>query len=146
MPQLDFAHYPFLSQFFWLFISFIALYISSAKVILPRISKTMEMRDNTVKNALQEAESLKKESDSFLTEFQESITDAQTEANRIIQTAQSKVKAKTDAAITKAEKEISNKIAQGQKNIEAFANDNDTTITKLSDDIYDNLIKKYTNV
>ena len=53
MPQLDFEHYPFLSQFFWLFTSFIILYICAAKIILPRISKIMEVRDNTIKNALE---------------------------------------------------------------------------------------------
>jgi len=71
MPQLDFANYPFISQIFWLALSFFVLYIYSAKIILPRISKTIEMRDRTIKTALREAEDAKEqlEKNKEITEF-----------------------------------------------------------------------------
>lgn len=146
MPQLDFAHYPFLSQFFWLFTSFIVLYVCIAKIILPRISKVMEVRDVTIKDALKEAENLKNEANSFANEFEDSLNDAKIEANRIITTAQNKIKAKTDATIAEVELKISKKISDSEKNIKSFIKNNDKAITKLSDEIYNNLTKKYTDV
>ena len=69
MPQLDFANYPFISQIFWLLTSFIILYIAVSKVILPRISQIIEKREISIKNALENAEKLKNEATSFVTDY-----------------------------------------------------------------------------
>jgi len=46
MPQFDFIHYS--SQIFWFMICFIALYITAAFVILPRIRDIIEARKNLI--------------------------------------------------------------------------------------------------
>jgi len=46
MPQFDFIHYS--SQIFWFLLCFIALYITAARVILPRIGEIIDARKNLI--------------------------------------------------------------------------------------------------
>ena len=146
MPQLDFANYPFLSQFFWLFTSFIILYIAAAKVILPRISHIIEMRDSTINNALKEAEELRNKAESSLQNYESALDNAKSEARNIIEQAQQKSKIAADKAIKKLDTEIATQIADTEKRITQFTAENKDNVKKLSEEIYQNLIKKYSNV
>ena len=143
MPQLDFAHYPFLSQFFWLFVSFAILYFYSAKVILPRISKTLETRDKTIKDALNEAERIKEDANSYMLECENLLDEARVKSAQIISEAKDKVSKKAKSESQKIDKKITEKISDAAKRIADFKVSNKKAITDLSDEIYNNLIKKY---
>ena len=143
MPQVDFAHYPFISQFFWLFISFALLYFYSSKIILPRISKTLEHRNKTIQEALNEAEKIKNDASSYIAECENLLDKARSEAADIIAKAEEKIEKQAQAQAKKIDKEIAKQISDAEDRIADFKTSNEKIVTELSDEIYNNLIKKY---
>jgi len=143
MPQLDFAHYPFISQIFWLLVSFAVLYFYAAKIILPRISKTLEMRDRTIETALNEAEKIKVEASKYVAQNEDAVSAARVEAKNIISEAQAQITKKTNNELNKIDKQIAEQLAEAKKKIAKLKKSSETKISKLTDEIYNNLIKNY---
>lgn len=143
MPQLDFANYPFISQIFWLLTSFLILYISVSRIILPRISQIIEKRDISIKNALENAEKLKNEATSFVTDYEQSYIEARKESEKIMLDAQQQIKQKTDQTLAQNDKETEEKISVAEKNIQSFLDEQNDNIEELSTEIYNYLIKKH---
>lgn len=143
MPQLDFANYPFISQIFWLGLSFFVLYIYSAKIILPRISKTIEMRDRTIKTALGEAEDAKEKLEKNKENNEILLADARHKSRDLIRQAQSKIGKKANLAQSKTDAIITEKINDCKIYIEELKENSKKEISTLTENIYNNLLKKY---
>ncbi|MFZ8865043.1 MAG: hypothetical protein ACO2XZ_04160 [Rickettsiales bacterium] len=143
MPQLDFANYPFISQLFWLSISFFVLYIYSAKIILPRISKTIEMRDRTIKSALKDAEKVKKQLEINETNNHKILTEARDRARELINEAQENIEKKTHLKRKKTDSIIAEKLNNSSINIVKLKDNSKKEIDILTQDIYENLLKNY---
>lgn len=143
MPQLDFANYPFYSQIFWLFTSFIILYICSSKIILPKISQIIEKRDISIKDALENAEKLKNEANSFVVDYEESLIEARKESEKIMLNVQEEIKKKTDQTLAQNEQKIAEKISNAEQNIKSFVKSQSDNVEELSTEIYNYLIKKH---
>ncbi|MEH6630024.1 MAG: hypothetical protein V7776_04325 [Halopseudomonas aestusnigri] len=79
MPQFDQID-TFLSQIFWLVITFGALYFLMAKFALPRLASILEERENRVSGDLEKAERLKQEAEEVLADYQKAIADARASA------------------------------------------------------------------
>lgn len=84
MPQLDFAHYPFLSQIFWLFFSFGLLYIVISQIVVPRIEEILDMRSSTINLSLSEADKIKNDALASTTNYENSLEDAKNKAKELI--------------------------------------------------------------
>ena len=143
MPQLDFANYPFISQLFWLILSFFVLYIYSAKIILPRISKTIEMRDRTIKSALKDAEKVKKQLEINETNNHKILTEARDRARELINEAQENIEKKTHLKRKKTDSIIAEKLNNSSINIVKLKDNSKKEIDILTQDIYENLLKNY---
>ena len=143
MPQLDFANYPFISQIFWLALSFFVLYIYSAKIILPRISKTIEMRDRTIKTALTEAETAKKQLEENNESNEVLLSGAGLKSRDLIKQAQSEIDKKSNLAQSKTDAIIAEKINDCKINIEKLKENSKKEISTLTENIYNNLLKNY---
>lgn len=81
MPQLDFA--TFASQLVWLAISFVILYVAMARVALPRIATVIEERRDRVADDLDQAESLKKQTDEAIASYEAALAEARSKAHAI---------------------------------------------------------------
>jgi F-type H+-transporting ATPase subunit b len=79
MPQLDVSTFP--SQLFWLFISFASLYIFTARVTMPRMSKILDARRLRIENSLNRADELKAESNKVRQDFETFLSTARTQAH-----------------------------------------------------------------
>ncbi len=145
MPQIDFANYPFISQLFWLTVSFAILYFYAARIILPRISKVLEMRAAALQNALSEAEAIKNQASDFVGEYEAIIADARQESNKIIKEAEAKIIKKQQAQQEKIDQEINSKIAKAESKIADFKKASSKEISALSKKIYQDLIKNYSS-
>jgi F-type H+-transporting ATPase subunit b len=143
MPQLDFANYPFISQIFWLALSFFVLYIYSAKIILPRISKTIEMRDRTIKTALTEAETAKKQLEENNESNEVLLSGARLKSRDLIKQTQSEIDKKSNLAQSKTDAIIAEKINDCKINIEKLKENSKKEISTLTENIYNNLLKNY---
>jgi F-type H+-transporting ATPase subunit b len=143
MPQLDFANYPFISQLFWLSLSFFVLYIYSAKTILPRISKTIEMRESTIKSALKDAEKTKKQLEINENNNHRILTKARLQASELINEAQENIEKKFNLKRRKTDSIIAEKLNASSIQIAKLKDNSKKEIDILTQDIYENLLKNY---
>jgi F-type H+-transporting ATPase subunit b len=71
MPQLNPEFW--ISQIFWLTLTFGTLYIILSKLILPKISANLELRKSQIQENIEAAEKQRKESEIKLKEYDEII-------------------------------------------------------------------------
>jgi len=79
MPQLEQIN-TYLSQVFWLFVTFGLLYLILWRSALPRITRVLTLRQKTMDEDLQMAEGLKEEAAGVLAAYEEATAKARTEA------------------------------------------------------------------
>ena len=89
MPQLNPEYW--VSQIFWLIVTFGSLYIILSQLILPKISKNLETRKAQVLNNIEQAEKFKKESEKKIKEYEEILSNARKQSKVIINEAKNKV-------------------------------------------------------
>src|SRR5687768_13434717 len=80
-PPFDSQH--FVSQLVWLAIVFIALYVLTSRVALPRVAGILEARRERVAGDLAEAQRLKTDSDAALSAYEASLADARNRAQAL---------------------------------------------------------------
>ncbi|MBM3486714.1 MAG: F0F1 ATP synthase subunit B' [Alphaproteobacteria bacterium] len=83
MPQLDPT--SFASQVFWLVVTFVTLYILLVRVALPQLAGTLQKRQDRIDDDLAAAETLKKEAESVLGNYEKLMADSRTKAQARIQ-------------------------------------------------------------
>ena len=85
MPQLNPEFW--ISQIFWLIITFGFLYIVLSKLILPKISANLELRKSQISDNIEAADKQREESESKLKEYDEIILKSKNEAKNIFNQA-----------------------------------------------------------
>jgi len=113
MPQLDFS--TFGNQIFWLVVTLVVIYLILSRVALPRIAGVLAERSGTISNDLAAAEELKAKAVAAEEAYNQALSDARAEAAKIVASAKADMKAELDAAIAKADAEISQKTAESEK-------------------------------
>ena len=86
MPQIEQAD-TFLSQAFWLVVTFGFLYVVLWKAVLPRLSSILVERQERIDEDLRMAETFKKEADEAVAAYDRMIAEAQTESQAIMRKA-----------------------------------------------------------
>ena len=81
MPQLDPSH--FATQLFWLFVTFLALFLIAWKVALPRITEVLDARRARIDGDLEKARGLKDEAEEVLAAYEKTLADASLQAQDI---------------------------------------------------------------
>ncbi|MCG8547601.1 MAG: F0F1 ATP synthase subunit B' [Alphaproteobacteria bacterium] len=84
MPQLDPAF--FASQLFWLFATFIVLFLVAWKIALPRIAEVINTRSDRIDTDLEKAEALKSEAEEVLQAYEAALANAVAEAQELHRT------------------------------------------------------------
>ena len=118
MPQFEQAD-TFVSQLFWLAITFGVLYLVLRYAILPRIADVLESRQDRIANDLEEAEKLKRESEEALKAYEEALATARARAQEMA--AAAKAEATKDSERRSAELEA--KLAEDLKTADARIQD-----------------------
>ena len=113
MPQLDFS--TFGNQIFWLVVTLVVIYLILSRVALPRIAGVLAERSGTISNDLAAAEELKAKAVAAEEAYNQALSDARAEAAKIVASTKADMKAELDAAIGKADAEISQKTAESEK-------------------------------
>ena len=113
MPQLDFS--TFGNQIFWLVVTLVVIYLILSRVALPRIAGVLAERSGTISNDLAAAEELKAKAVAAEEAYNQALSDARAEAAKIVVSTKADMKAELDAAIAKADAEISQKTAESEK-------------------------------
>tara|TARA_B110001452_G_scaffold264587_1_gene267818 strand:- start:1115 stop:1603 length:489 start_codon:yes stop_codon:yes gene_type:complete len=89
MPQLNPEFW--ISQIFWLTITFGFLYVVLAKLILPKISANLEIRKSQILENIEAAEKQREESELKIKEYEKIVQNSKTEAKNHFNQARIKV-------------------------------------------------------
>ena len=116
MPQLDIATFP--NQIFWLLVTLVTIYLILSRVALPRIGGTLENRKGTITADLAAAEELKHKAVAAEAAYNEALTNARSEAAKIIAAAKADIQADLNKAIASADAEIAAKAAESAGRID----------------------------
>ena len=115
MPQLDFSTFP--NQIFWLAVALVAIYLILSKSALPRIAATLADRQGRITGDIEAAERMRAEAIEAEKSYQQALTDARAEANKIVAAAKAGIQADLDKATAKADAEIAARAAESEKAI-----------------------------
>ena len=140
MPQLDPKYWA--SQAFWLILVFSLLYISIAKLYLPKIKKNLDDRESKIKEDLDEANKLKKLSEEKIKEYEIILENSKKEVNKILLESKSALSKDIQNKKDSIEKEIENEILKAQKEIFEMKKNSINSINIISQNIASNIIEK----
>jgi F-type H+-transporting ATPase subunit b len=108
MPQLNPEF--FVSQLFWLIVTFSFLLFFLWKISLPRISRVLEKRENKINNDIEIAKKLQAEAELIQNEIDRQLSNARDQANNIINESTRNLKNTTAIELAKIDNELSKKI------------------------------------
>ena len=140
MPQLDPEFW--VSQIFWLTLTFGILYIVLSKLILPKISANLELRKSQIQENIEAAEKQREDSESKLKEYENIIFKTKIEAKDIfketkektikeINTKKENLDNQIDEEIKKAEHEVSQLKKHAPEKINKIAIEASSEILKV---------------
>ncbi len=82
MPQLDVSTFP--TQLFWLFVSFVVLYVLMAKLGLPRVGRIIAARRSRIDGDLEKAGQMKAEAEAVIAAYERALAEARTQAQQTL--------------------------------------------------------------
>ena len=142
MPQLNPEFW--VSQIFWLTLTFGILYIVLSKLILPKISANLELRKSQIQENIEAAEKQREDSELKLKEFEEIILKSKSEAKNIFKETREKALKDIDFKRETLEKQIDEEIKKAEKEINELKKTAPEKINKIaietSSEILKNLI------
>ena len=140
MPQLNPEFW--ISQIFWLTLTFGILYIILSKLILPKISKNLESRKSQISENIEAAEKHRENSDSKLKEYDHIILKSKLEANNIFKEAREKVIKDINSKKENLDKQIDEEIKKTEQELESFKKSSPEKINKIAIETSTELLKK----
>jgi len=94
MPQLD--PNSWVPQIFWLIITFGFLYLVISKIVFPRLSESIEQRNDYVSDLVDEAKKLAEQTEKLNKDYEEFISNSKKEAQEIITNGRKKLNSEFD--------------------------------------------------
>ena len=140
MPQLNPEFW--VSQIFWLIITFGILYIVLSKFILPKISSNLELRKSQIQENIETAEKQREISEVKLKEYDEIILKSKLEAKKIFKNAREKIIKDINLKKETLDKQIDDEISNAEEEIKTLKKDATDKINKIAIETSSDLLKK----
>ena len=140
MPQLDPEFW--ISQIFWLTITFGVLYVTLSKFILPKISSNLERRKSQIQENIEAAEKQRESSEAKLKEYEQIIFKSKLEAKNIFKNVREKVIKDINSKKEILDKQIDDEINDAEKEIETLKNIAAEKINKIAIETSSDILKK----
>ena len=115
MPQLNPEFW--VSQIFWLVLTFGLLYIILSKLILPKISNNLESRKSQILENIETAEKQREDSEKKLKEFEKIILESKLEAKNYFNEARQKILDDINSKRLALEKDIDEEISAAEQEV-----------------------------
>jgi len=115
MPQLNPEFW--ISQIFWLTITFGILYFSLSKFILPKISANLEIRKSQILENIEAAEKQRKDSEEKIKEYDKIINNSRIEAKNYFNLSKEKIIKDINLKKESLDKEINEEINKAEDEI-----------------------------
>ena len=140
MPQLNPEFW--VSQIFWLTLTFGILYIVLSKLILPKISANLESRKSQIQENIEAAEKQRENSETKLKEYDEIILKSKLEAKNIFKDAREKTLKDINLKRETLDKQIDEEIKKAEKEIEILRKGAPEKINKIAIETSSELVKR----
>ena len=140
MPQLNPEFW--ISQIFWLTLTFGLLYIFLSKFILPKISQNLETRKSQILENIETAGKQKDESETKIDDFEKIINQSKLEAKKYFNEAKQKIIEDINKKRLDLEKEIDNEIKSAEDEIKNLKNSSGGKIKKIAVETSSELLKE----
>jgi len=139
MPQLDTEFW--VSQIFWLVITFSILFLLLSKFILPKISANLETRKSLILENISTAEKKREESESKIKQYHEIIEKSKNEAKSLVNQAKERLVKDINLKKEALEKDLSNEIQKAEMEIQEFRDKAPEKINKIAVEISTDLLQ-----
>lgn len=133
MPQLDFSTY--LTQFFWVIVTFICFWFIMDKFIVPKLRDTIEERKRKYEDLILKADKINKKALESLKKYDEIITAAKIKANEQIKQNELELKKIIEEKELEIDLKLKEKIEQSEELLENESKNTIAKIDELSKDI-----------
>ena len=140
MPQLNPEFW--ISQIFWLILTFSTLFVILSKFILPKISKNIEFRKSQILENIEMAEKQKEESENKIKEYEAIILKSKGEARNYFNEARKKILQDIDKKKQQLENEIDEEVNNAEKEIKELKTSAPEKINKIAIETSADLIKQ----
>ena len=132
MPQLNPEF--FVSQLFWLVVTFSFLLVFLWRISLPRIGSVLEKREQKINDDIATTKELQKKAESIQKIIEDKLRNARTETAVIIKTTSIDLQKKTTSELVKLDKDLDKKIDDSANDIEKNKND---SLNQIHDQIHE---------
>ena len=140
MPQLDPEFW--VSQIFWLTITFGTLFLVLSQFILPRISKNLEQRRLQILENIETAEKQREQGEKNLKEFDEIILKSKNKAKEVMLAAREKVVSEITKKKMKLDEDLNSEIQNVEKEIIELKLSSPKKINSIASNITNEVIKR----
>ena len=140
MPQLNPEFW--ISQIFWLIITFGILFIVLTKIILPKISDNLETRKSQILENIEIADKQKEESQKKIDEYEKIILDSKVKAKNYFNEAREKILDDINKKRAALEKDLDEEIDEVEKELSDLKNKSGEKINKIAAETSAELIKE----
>ena len=140
MPQLNPEFW--ISQIFWLILTFGILFISLSKFILPKISKNLEARKSEILENIETAEKQREESEKKIKEFEKIILDSKFEAKSHFNEVRQRTLEEINNKRTALEKDIDKELSATEEEINNLRINSNEKIKNIAVETSAELIKQ----
>ena len=130
MPQLNPEFW--VSQIFWLILSFGILYLVLSKMVLPKISDNLETRKSQILENIDTAEKQREESENKIKQFEKIILESKIEAKNYFNEKRQKVLEDIAKKRSSLEKDIDSEINAAEEEINKLKNTSGEKINKIA--------------
>jgi len=140
MPQFDSS--TFVSQIFWLVVTFAILFILMWKVALPRVSETLDNREQKISFDLKKAEELKVSAEKVQAELNKSMADARADAQAVIAKANASIAKDQEKKIAIFSTDLANKTTEAEMRIEKARKAAIASVNKVASEVTQAIVEK----
>jgi F-type H+-transporting ATPase subunit b len=130
MPQLNPEFW--ISQIFWLTITFGTLYVVLSKLILPKISTNLEIRKSQILENIEAAEKQREESEIRIAEYERTVQNSKNEAKNYFKKSREKLLKDINLKKETLDKELNAEIEKAESEIQELRNRAPEKINKIA--------------
>ena len=130
MPQLNPEFW--ISQIFWLTITFGILYIVLSKLILPKISSNLEIRKLQIVENIEAAEKQREESEQKIEEYEKIVQGSKNEAKNYFKQAREKLLKSINLKKNALDKQLNEEIQKAESEIQELRDKAPEKINKIA--------------
>ena len=140
MPQLNPEFW--VSQIFWLTLTFAILYIILSKLILPKISSNLELRKSQIQDNIEAADKRRESSEAKLKEYDNIVLKSKSDAKNILGDAKENALKEINAKRETIEKQIDEEIEKAEQEINVLKKSAPKKINRIAKEMASEILKK----